>query len=104
MTIEIPMQRTLEHKSYTQRRDLPVRCTILGDEAGDGVQVHVVRTGHRVHLMWATLSIHAEPEATVGPVRARRAAFTVSGKAGWPEATILIRVQPTGRTNGGADS
>ncbi len=93
MTIEVPMQRTFEHKSYAQRRGLPVRCTISGNQVGGGVDVHVVRTGHRVHLMWATLSIHAASEVVPGTSHARRVAFTISDQGGWPEATILIHVR-----------
>lgn len=93
ITIEVPMQRTFEHKSYAQRRGLPVRCIISGNEVGSGVDVHVVDTGHRVHLMWATLSIHAAPEAVPGTSLARRVAFTISGQGGWPESTVWIRVR-----------
>ena len=37
MTIEIPMQRALGPKSYAQRRGLPVRCTLSGNEVGGGI-------------------------------------------------------------------
>lgn len=88
------MQRALEHKSYAQRRGLPVRCIIRGSENDGGIDVHVVRTGHRVHMMWATLSIHAAPAAVPGTSQSRHLAFTISDQGGWPEATVLIQVQP----------
>lgn len=94
LDIETRMQRTFEHKRYAKERGLPVRCEVQpAKAASQDVTVRVVETGHRVHIMWATLEIAVKPDAKSG-IHKRIADFTIDDQGNWPRVTILVRVTP----------
>ncbi len=93
ITVEVPMQRFGRPKSFAKGIGLPVVCTVAArpSEPG-GVSVSVVETGHKVHMMWARLSVSADPAAPPGR-RRRSVDFEIDGQGGWPTATVIIDVQ-----------
>ena len=96
--LEGRMQRAFEHKSFAKDRGLPVVCQLTrSDGGGERVTARVVDTGHRLHIMWAKIQVHADSDARPGASK-WVADFTIDGKSGWPKVTMVVSVR-SGQAN-----
>lgn len=92
LTIQTPMQRPLEHKSYAKQPGLPVTCRLIPKSGNaTGVSVKVINTGHRIHFISAEVQVTASPDASPG-VNNYEAEFTIDGQGGWPRANLVVTV------------
>lgn len=93
LTVRVPMHRAFHSREYVDELNQPVQCALSSPGGRRGVWVVVAETGHGIHKMWARLAIRATAKAEPGRHR-RDASFTISGDGNWPEAIVIIRVEP----------